>query len=145
MKLEKETEKDLNSCKDMHILDEKVVYKYQQILKNRLNVLQEYIPFPANYSEKFDNPRWYDFHQKPTSITFECISTAIHYNPLIITRTLNQVEKSSERHLYCLPAYFLIGFLKCATTTLYKMIVRHPTDDRKQMPTKSESFLAKIY
>ena len=126
MKLDKEKENNLNLCNDMHIMDKNAMYKYHQTLQNRLNVLQEYIPFPANYSETFDNPCWYDFHQKPTSMTFECISTAVHYTPSVVKQTLNQVQKSSERHLYCLPAFFLIGFPKCATTTLYKMIIRHP-------------------
>ena len=120
--LDKLVELDLGKCNDMN-------NGTHQIFKKKLNLLQEYIPFPANYSTKFNNPCWYDFHQKPTSPLIEvpnCHGVRVSYDKRLTQTVLKQVKKSGESHLYCLPAFYLIGFPKCATTTLYKMMIKHP-------------------
>ena len=97
-----------------------------KILKKRLHIMQEYIP--ANYSGNFRNPCWYDFHQTftnaqiPTSrlCTYPLLAWLKHVQA-------EQVLKSfGESHLYCLPAFFLSAFPKCATSTLHAMITQHP-------------------
>ena len=96
-----------------------------QIFKNRHELLQEYIP--ANYSVKFTNPCWYDFHQKPYSLPEQkSCATPSFYDPSVAQQVVQQAENSSKRHLYCLPSFFLSGFPKCASSTLYMMIVKHP-------------------
>ena len=120
--LDKLVELDLGKCNDMN-------NGTHQIFKKKLNLLQEYIPFPANYSTKFNNPCWYDFHQKPTSPLIEvpnCHGVRVSYDKRLTQTVLKQVKKSGESHLYCLPAFYLIGFPKCATTALYKMMIKHP-------------------
>jgi len=39
---------------------------------------------------------------------------------------MEQVKRPGKRHLSCLPAFFLSGFPKCATTTMYELLVQHP-------------------
>ena len=51
--------------------------------------------------------------------------------PLFSGQELVSANKNLERvtqseNLYCLPSFFLAGFPKCATTTLYKLIIQHP-------------------
>ena len=126
--LDKVIELDLNKCDDLH-MDSNAMHEYHQNLKNKLSLLQEYIPFTVNYSKTFDNPCWYDFHQKPTSPLIKvpnCCGIAMSYEKELTKTILKQVKKSGKRHLYCLPAFYLIGFPKCATTTLYKMMIKHP-------------------
>ena len=108
-------------------MDNSTTSSYYHTLKNRLAILREYIP--ANFSTEFKNPCWYDFHQKPTSPliqTPDCYAIMLSYNTKLTQQVLEQVKRSGARHLYCLPAFFLIGFPKCGTTTLYKMIIKHP-------------------
>ena len=110
-------------CNDMH-MDNNHESQYQ-IFKNRLRLLQEY--FPAKYSKKFINPCWYDDHQKPYSLPQKkTCATPLSYHLSLAQRVVGEAELSSLRHLYCLPSFFLSGFPKCASSTLYTMIVRHP-------------------
>ena len=100
--------------------------QYNKTVKRSFDILQEYIP--ANYSTKFKNPCWYDFHQIPTNLLNQkdqCsfpgsidLSQAKH--------VLQQLKNSSEGQLHCLPAFFLSGFPKCGTTSLHQMILQHP-------------------
>ena len=48
------------------------------------------------------------------------------YDPINAKQLLKQIKSSGNRHLYCLPAFFLPGFAKCGTTTMYEMLVQHP-------------------
>ena len=107
-------------------MDDNASSQYHQTLKNALHILQEYIP--ANYSTKFRNPCWYEFHQIPKGPlmqTSKCYFQVSH-NPSLTKQVLEQIKRSNRRHLFCLPAFFLPGFPKCATTTLYRMIIKHP-------------------
>ena len=126
--LEKEIKEDLKLCNDMYTEYNATSHHYE-ILKMRLHILQEYIP--ANYSDNFRNPCWYDFHQKPNNsmapksppcrVALQLWSKRVQEEHI-----LEQVKSPGKRHLYCLPAFFLAGFPKCATTTLHAMITQHP-------------------
>ena len=116
-------------------------YKGQyKIFQKRLQLLQKYIP--TNYSSKFRNPCWYDFHPTPNSqdsremyllhkekfkqVIGSC-DTPLSYSPSLAKNVLEQAaEISSKKQLHCLPSFFLSGFPKCASTALYTMIVQHP-------------------
>ena len=39
---------------------------------------------------------------------------------------LQQVKSSRELQMHCLPAFFLSGFPKCGTSSLYMTIIQHP-------------------
>ena len=107
-------------------MDDNAGSRYYQTLMNALHTLHEYIP--ENYSTKFRNPCWYDFYQIPTSPllqTSKCTFQASN-NLSLTNQALEQVKNSSKVYLHCLPAYFLPGFPKCATTTLHEKIIKHP-------------------
>ena len=130
-------EKNLNICNN----NDQATSQYHQILRNRLGILRMYIP--ANFSNRFDNPCWYDFHQKPsTSLghVATCHAVAISYRERLAQSVMTEVKMSNESHLYCLPAFYLVGFPKCASTTLYKMIAKHPLIADTQCQTKENNF-----
>ena len=107
----------------MHIDDNHE--RQYQTFKRRLHLLQEYIP--VKYSKRFKNPCWYDKHQKPFSIPQKkSCATPLFYDLSLAQHVIKQTKMSSARHLYCLPSFFLSGFPKCASSTLYRMIVKHP-------------------
>ena len=123
--LEKEIERDLNICNVMY-MDDNTTSQYYQTLSHSIDLLQEFIP--RNFSTEFMNPCWYNFQQIPSNLlnhTHPC-SFPVSIDPSQEKHALQQVKNSSEQHLHCLPAFFLSGFFKCATTTLYTMISQHP-------------------
>ena len=134
--IDKEIEKDLSLCTDMYMSDNATSMLYPTF-KNRLNILQEYIP--RNYSTKFKNPCWLDFYQIPSSPLMEMHDC--HFPKFNDTaqagQFLQQVKTSGTRHMYCLPAFFVPGFPKCATTTLFRMLIKHPQVAR---PSCKESY-----
>ena len=107
-----------------------------EIFEKRFQLLQKYIP--ENFSTNFRNPCWYDFHQTPSSHKMEIMqketkkhmigrcSTPLSYIPSLAKDIVEQAMAIGKRHLYCLPSFFLSGFPKCASTTLYTMILKHP-------------------
>ena len=103
--------------------------QHYEIIMKKLNILREYIP--ANYSSDFRNPCWYDFHQTFTNpeipVTRPCkISLRLWSEHVQPEQVLQQIKTPGERHLYCLPAFFVPAFPKCATTALHYMIAQHP-------------------
>ena len=117
---------DKHACKGLY-KDEKYAVQYQTF-KNRLHILQAYIP--ANFSNSFRNPCWYHFHQKPMLSSLKTTTTCAtpsSYTPSIANHTIQNYENllASAQRLSCLPAFFLSGFPKCASTTLYAMIIQH--------------------
>ena len=123
--IDKEIEKDLSLCTDMY-MDGNTTSMVYSTLKSRLSILQEYIP--GNYLTKFKNPCWFDFYQIPSSPLIQtpnCLFTEFNVT-LQAKQIIKQVKTSATRHIYCLPAFFLPGFPKCATTTLHQMIIKHP-------------------
>ena len=44
----------------------------------------------------------------------------------IDSATMRFTTVTEQRHMYCLPSFFLAGFPKCGTTTLYSLITQHP-------------------
>ena len=141
LNLNEKVEKDLSMCTDLSMNDS-ATRQYYHTLKNRLSILREYIP--ANFSTEFKNPCWFDFHQKPTSPLIqtppECYAISSFYSETLAQQVVEQVKKSGEKHLYCLPAFYLIGFPKSATTTLYKMIIKHPLIADTKCPIKESQF-----
>ena len=123
--IDKEIEKDLSLCTDMY-MDDTATSMLYPIIKNRLNILQEYIP--GNYSTKFRNPCWFDFYHIPSSPliqTPDCLFPGLN-DTVQARKVLEHVKTSRTRHMYCLPAFFVPGFAKSATTTLHQMIIKHP-------------------
>ena len=122
--LENEIEKDLNLCLETYI-DDIATSQYYQTVQNSLDILQEYIP--TNYSTNFRNPCWYDFHHIPTNflnLTVPCsFPASIDQSQ---AKYALQVKSSRERQMHCLPAFFLSGFPKCGTSSLYMTIIQHP-------------------
>ena len=120
--LDKEIERDFNVCCDRYMDDN----AHDRSLKSTLRILQEYIP--AKYSTKFKSPCWYDFQQIPTSPLIQSSGCAFRVpnNRSLTQQILEEAKHSSKRHLFCLPAFFIPGFPKCASTTLHGMIVKHP-------------------
>ena len=109
-----EIQKDLHLCEHIHLDGN----KYHCTIQKYSNILQEFIPH--TFSPQFRNPCWYShFPYAVNNTTCERLK-----------QTISILEHSNESrytdHLYCLPAFFLAGFPKCATTTLYDMIVQHP-------------------
>ena len=122
---EKEVWEDLIRCNDMYTEYNESSHHYEIIMK-RLHTMKKYIP--ANFSSHFRNPCWYDFHQKPTGPvinTIRCVFSQLNDQSLA-ENVLRQAKTSGEKHLYCLPTFFIPGFPKCATTTLYRTIIQHP-------------------
>ena len=119
-------EVDKHACKGLY-KDEKYAVQYQTF-KNRLHILQAYIP--TKFSNRFRNPCWYHFHQKPTlsslKIKTSC-ATPSSYIPSVANHTIQHYEDllTNTKRLSCLPAFFISGFPKCASTTLYAMIIKH--------------------
>ena len=124
--IDKKIKKDLSLCADTYMTDNATRLLYPT-LKNRLNILQKYIP--GNYSTKFKNPCWLDYYQIPSSPliqTRECHFPKFN-DTVQAKQILNQVKTSGTRHvMHCLPAFFIPGFPKCATTTLHRMVIKHP-------------------
>ena len=107
-------------------MNDNATSQYHQTLMNALHTLHEYIP--EIYSTKFRNPCWYDVYQIPKSPLMQTSKCTFQSpNNLSLTKqVLKQVMNSSKERLYCLPAFFLSGFPKCATTTLHHQIIKHP-------------------
>ena len=125
MSTEKEVWEDLIRCSVMYTEYNNTSHHYKIIMK-RLHLMQEYIP--AKFSAHFRNPCWYDFHQRPTGPLIynkDCI-VPHQNNQSLAENVLRQARTSSERHLYCLPSFFVPGFPKCATSALFKTIIQHP-------------------
>ena len=116
MSLDDQIDRDLHLCDHVHI-DGNVTSKYHQLLQNYSRILQDFIP--QTFLPQFKNPCWYSHY--PHTKNDKCrdlpqrIELLKHSN-----RTKDNVS------LYCLPAFFLAGFSKCATTTLFHMIKQHP-------------------
>ena len=126
--LEKEIREDLNLCNSTYTEYNAISHHYE-ILKKRLNIMQEYIP--ANYSGNFRNPCWYDFHQNFTNpkipTSHPCKVSLWQWSKHVqAEQVLRQLKAPGERHLYYLPTFFVPAFPKCATTALYYMIIQHP-------------------
>ena len=125
--IEDDLYKDLSLCIDMY-MDGNITSMLYPTLKNRLSILQEYIP--ENYSTKFKNPCWFGSYQLPSSPLIQtpiskCLFPELN-DTLRARQILKQVKTSDTQHMYCLPALFVPGFPKCATTTLHRMIIKHP-------------------
>ena len=122
--LDKETEKDINLCREIMNISG---YAHQT-LRSRLHILQEYIP--PKFSPRFRNPCWYDYHHIPNSSLLQpkdgCSLTPLVYNPSKAHQVLKYTKISGTRKLRCLPAFFLSGFHKCGTSTMYHTLLKHP-------------------
>ena len=110
-----QVERDLHLCEHDHLAGNSTS-EYHHIIQTYCHIVQEYVP--QVFSPQFRNPCWYS-HYPYTDTKCERVPVKIsiyqHFN-----------TNRHRDHLYCLPAFFLAGFLKCATTTLYDMIVQHP-------------------
>ena len=113
--------------------------------KRQLGFIQDYIDalrtfIPDRFSDSFTNPCWYaDIDVPPESIRQQKISTTLIELEStsvdeVSKRLLKIISTGKERlhgnqrdgTLLCLPAFYLAGFPKCGTSTLYKLITAHP-------------------
>ena len=110
-------ERDLQLCEHIH-LDGNTTSKYHRTIQKYSHILREFIPH--TFLPQFRNPCWYShFPYTVKSKTCE----RIRLNVPILGHSK---ESRHTDHLYCLPAFFLAGFSKCATSTLFDMIIQHP-------------------
>ena len=107
-------------------------------IRNQTDALLTFIP--DRFSDSFTNPCWYaDIDVPPESIRQQKISTTltqlestsvdeVSKRLLKITSTGKERLHGNQRDgtLLCLPAFYLAGFPKCGTSTLYKLITAHP-------------------
>ena len=116
--LDRQIERDLNQCRNVHIVGNTTGFKHCKTTFQQIN------------STQFRNPCWYNFHPIPNSPLIPVITMnsmpRLTYDPVKSKQLLKQVKSSGKRHLYCLPTFFLSRFAKCGTTTMYEMLVKHP-------------------
>ena len=113
-------------------------------LHQKLLIMDEYIAslkshLPDEYISEFRNPCWYSDLQIPSVIKrlqFPGVSQKLDENSVklkekyIATRPTSYLrvpirahsDSSRERNLYCLPYFFLLGYAKTGTTSLYSLI-----------------------
>lgn len=98
---------------------------YQERFERYIHAMQEFIP--KHFLPNFTNPCWYS-HKMPLSIVQKLnIETAsIPDNSQNVKKYIAEFQQSREMQLYCLPAFYLAGFAKCGTTTLYQLLLQHP-------------------
>ena len=110
----------------------------------RLNVKVLFDLIPRNFSQKYRNPCWYSSLHIPHDLSDYFHTLRVIRHPLFSSRTsssdsvilkfnisyfLSAVHNSQEKfekRFFCLPFVYLASFPKCATTTLYQMLIRHP-------------------
>ena len=101
------------------------------------NALRTFIP--ARFSKSFTNPCWYaNFNVLPGTMFRQKISDALaeledtfsvnKASELLVKITSTGKEgHNKDDRLVCLPAFYLAGFPKCGTSTLYELISAHPS------------------
>ena len=115
-------------------LEKQIIY-----IRNLL-IMDEYIAslkshLPDEYISEFRNPCWYSDLQIPSAfkhLQFPGVSQKDENSvklkeKYIVSRPTSYLrvpirahsESSRERYLYCLPYFFLLGYAKTGTTTLY--------------------------
>jgi len=115
----------------------------QGTLSNRqLGFIQDHVDalrtfIPDRFSHSFTNPCWYvDINPPPEAIIQQKISTTLsEIENIPVDKAFKLLVKVTSTGLYgndgkdmlvCLPAFYLAGFSKCGTSTLYELITAHP-------------------
>jgi len=107
-------------------------------IQDHVDALRTFVP--DRFSDSFTNPCWYvDINPPPEAIVQQKISTTLseientsvdEVSKLLVKVTSTGKERAYGNHkddmLVCLPAFYLAGFPKCGTSTLYKLITAHP-------------------
>ena len=107
-------------------------------IQDHVDALRTFIP--DRFSHSFTNPCWYvDINPPPEAIIQQKISTTLSDIENIPVdkafKLLVKVTSTGKERLYgndekdmlvCLPAFYLAGFSKCGTSTLYELITAHP-------------------
>jgi len=107
-------------------------------IQDHVDALRTFIPDRFSYS--FTNPCWYvDINPPPEAIIQQKISTTLSDIENIPVdkafKLLVKITSTGKERLYgndgkdmlvCLPAFYLAGFSKCGTSTLYELITAHP-------------------
>lgn len=94
-----------------------------------LNALQSIIP--QNFSHTHKNPCWYSQlslteHINLLRAFFEPETPDQNLSSCLHKHIFEPALNSTKKKLLCLPAFFLAGFPKSGTTTLYKALLKHP-------------------
>lgn len=94
-----------------------------------LSALQSIIP--QNFTHTHKNPCWYSYlslaeHTHLLRAFFETETPDQNLSPCLHRHILEPALNSTKKKLLCLPAFFLAGFPKSGTTTLYKALLQHP-------------------
>lgn len=94
-----------------------------------LNALQSIIP--QNFSHSYKNPCWYSQlslaeHQNLLRAFFETKTPDQNLVTCLHEHIFEPALHFTNKTLLCLPAFFLAGFPKSGTTTLYKALLQHP-------------------
>ena len=104
-------------------------------IQDNVDALRVFIP--EKFSNSFTNPCWYaDFNvpvethnQQKISETLTELEHTFSMNEateLLETITSTRNDNRKDNRLVCLPAFYLAGFPKCGTSTLYELITAHP-------------------
>jgi len=110
---------DLHLCLERHS-DSNSTSTYHQT-EHHLHAIREFIP--EHFSPNFTNPCWYSHKMPPSFVKELNVATAsVPGNSQNIKKHITEFKRSQGIQLYCLPAFYLAGFAKCATTTLYELL-----------------------
>ena len=116
--------RDLHLSLERHS-DSNSTSAYHQTCEHYLHAMREFIP--EHFSPNFTNPCWYSHKMSPSVVKELNVETApIPGNSQNIKKYIAEFKRSQGVQLYCLPAFYLAGFAKCGTTTLYELLLQHP-------------------
>lgn len=107
-----------------------------------VSFIRKFVAAPEEFNKNYRNPCWYAKLMIPEYALKIFHKTPVVRNPLFsekaafsLVNSISQsysIQNSSKygtkhQRLVCLPSIYLAGFPKCGTTSLYNVIVHHPS------------------
>ena len=145
-------ERDLHRCTQIYFQPPNPIQSPSYaILAGYFKILEEFLPPGLIYLSNYTNPCWYsDLHIQNSIPSGQFLTEFVHlgvFRDNILLKYGNTLGDDSnplnlthhgDKRLYCLPKFYLAGFRKTGTTSLYEYITQH--EDAVKPVTKEGQF-----
>ena len=131
-------ERDLHRCTQIYFQTPNPRTPAYAALAGYFKLLEEFLPPGLSYLSHYTNPCWYsDLHIQNSIPSGQLLTEFVHlgvFRENILLKYGNTLGDDSnplnlthrgDKRLYCLPKFYLAGFPKTGTTSLYEYITQH--------------------
>lgn len=132
-------ERDLDRCTQIYFQTPKPSHSLSQTaLASYFKLLQEFLPRGPSYLLNYRNPCWYSHLHIQNNISTgyfltRILNVALFKDSTVLRHGLTRIDvgnvsltRHGDKRLYCLPRFYLAGFPKTGSSSLYEHITEHP-------------------